>query len=102
MSSLDGLRVNHAGLDEAAADLKATVDKIDKRMDQLESELNKLKGGGWEGNAQQTYLQAKAQWDWAIQEMKDLLDKTSQTVYQSNADYRAADKRGADAFQIKV
>ena len=38
--------------------------------------------------------------DWAIQEMKDLLDDTSATVYQSNAEYRAADMRGARSFEI--
>jgi hypothetical protein len=30
--------------------------------------------------------------------MRNLLDQTSQTVMQSNAEYKAADQRGAAAF----
>jgi hypothetical protein len=32
--------------------------------------------------------------------MRDLLDDTSKTVYQSNAEYKAADMRGAASFEI--
>ena len=74
--NLDGIRVQHAALDQAAQD------------------------SDWHGNAQQAYTTAKAKWDWAIQEMRDLLDESSQTVYQSNAEYQAADRRGAAQFEI--
>ena len=76
-----------------------TVKDIDDRMNRLESELAPLKSD-WHGNAQQAYTTAKAKWDWAIQEMRDLLDESHQTVYQSNAEYQAADKRGAAQFEI--
>ncbi|HET9420295.1 MAG TPA: WXG100 family type VII secretion target [Nocardioides sp.] len=97
--NLDGIRVNHAALDQAAADMFQTVKDIDDRMNRLESELAPLKSD-WHGNAQQAYTTAKAKWDWAIQEMRDLLDESHQTVYQSNAEYMAADKRGAAQFEI--
>ena len=97
--NLDGLRVNHAGLDNAAQDLYTAVKEIDDRMNRLESELAPLKSD-WSGNAQTSYHSAKAKWDTAIQEMRDLLDQTSQTVYQSNTEYKAADQRGAAAFDI--
>ena len=97
--NLDGIRVNHAALDQAAQDMFQTVKDIDDRMNRLESELAPLKSD-WHGNAQQAYTTAKAKWDWAIQEMRDLLDESSQTVYQSNAEYQAADKRGAAQFEI--
>ena len=97
--NLDGLRVNHAGLDNAAPDLSTAVKEIDDRMNRLEGELAPLKSD-WSGNAQASYHAAKAKWDAAIQEMRDLLDQTSQTVYQSNAEYRAADQRGAASFEI--
>lgn len=97
--NLDGLRVNHAGLDRAAEDLYAAVKKIDDRMNRLESELSPLRSD-WNGQAQQAYTTAKAKWDWALQEMRDLLDQTSKTVHQSNAEYRAADMRGANSFEI--
>ena len=97
--SLDGLRVNHAGLDMAAQDLGTMVKQIDDRLNRLESELAPLRSD-WTGNAQQAYTAAKAKWDTAMQEMKDLLQQTSTTVTQSNADYMAADNRGARSFEI--
>ena len=97
--SLDGLRVNHAGLDNAAEDLYRRVKEIDDRLNRVEQELGPLRSD-WTGNAQQAYTTAKAKWDWAIKEMRDLLDETSRTVYQSNAEYKAADQRGAASFDI--
>lgn len=96
---LDGLKVNHAGLDQAADDLMNIVNKIDARMNHLEQELNPLRAN-WIGDAQQAYTVAKARWDGAIHEMKDLLHSTSQQVTESNAEYRAADARGARSFDI--
>jgi WXG100 family type VII secretion target len=96
---LDGLKVNHAGLDQAADDLMGIVNRIDARMNRLEQELNPLRSN-WIGDAQQAYTLAKQRWDGAIHEMKDLLRSTSQQVTQSNAEYRAADARGARSFDI--
>jgi early secretory antigenic target protein ESAT-6 len=97
--SLDGLRVNHAGLDTAAQDLSRAVQQIDDRLNRLESELAPLRSD-WTGNAQQAYTTAKAKWDAAMQEMKTLLADTSATVTQSNQEYMAADQRGAASFDI--
>ncbi|WP_370249286.1 WXG100 family type VII secretion target [Nocardioides sp.] len=96
--NLDGIRVNHAALEQAAADMTRTVKDIDDRLNRLESELAPLKSD-WSGSAQQSYQAAKAKWDQAISEMRDLLTETHQSVSQSNDDYRAADARGAAHFQ---
>ena len=97
--NIDGLRVNHAGLDQAAQDLYTAVKEIDDRMNRLESELAPLRSD-WTGQAQQAYIAAKATWDGAIQDMRNLLDDTSRAVHQSNAEYRAADQRGAASFDV--
>ncbi len=94
---LDGLRVNHPGLDQVADDLIGVVNRIDARMHHLDEELAPLRSQ-WVGEAQQAYTVAKARWDGAIHEMRDLLRVTSQQVTQANADYRAADARGARSF----
>jgi 6 kDa early secretory antigenic target len=96
---LDGLKVNHAGLDQAAEDLRGMVDKIAARMNELEQELAPLQAS-WVGEAQQAYTVAKARWDGAIHEMSDLLKATSRQVGVSNAEYQAADARGARSFDI--
>ncbi|MEZ5096359.1 MAG: WXG100 family type VII secretion target [Nocardioides sp.] len=97
--SMDGLRVDHAGLDQAAADLYTSVKNIDDRLNRLESELAPLRSD-WTGQAQNAYVAAKTKWDAAMQDMRNLLDETSRMVAQSNAEYRAADQRGAAAFDI--
>ena len=98
-TTLEGLRVQLSALDQAAADLHQTVKVIDDRMNRLESELEPLRSE-WAGHAQQAYVQAKATWDRAIQEMRDLLDESHRTVYQSNAEYQAVDRRGAARFDF--
>lgn len=97
--SLDGLRVNHGELDTAAQNMYATVQKLDETLNNLESDISS-KVATWSGQQQESYRTAKAAWDWAMQEMRDLLDKSHQTVYQSNAEYMAADKRGANRFEF--
>lgn len=89
--------VHHASLDAAATDLRRAVAAISARMDHLESELAPLRSD-WTGAAQAAYLTAKAQWDAAITEMATLLDQTRAAVIASNAEYVAADQRGARAF----
>jgi WXG100 family type VII secretion target len=96
---LDGLKVDHAGLDRAAEDLMGIVNRIDARMQQLEEELDPLRAS-WIGEAQQAYAVAKARWDGAVDEMRDLLRSTSQQVTRSDAEYRAADARGARSFDV--
>lgn len=96
---LDGLKVVHAGLDQAADDLRGVVGRIDGRLQQLDRDLAPLRTA-WVGDAQQAYAAAKLRWDGAITQMRDLLEQTSQQVTRSNASYRAADARGARSFEI--
>lgn len=93
------LRVVHGGLDATSEDLARVVREIDARMDALAAELAPLHSD-WTGAAQRSYVQAKATWDQALGEMRDLLAQTSVAVAASNADYRAADARGAAAFGL--
>ncbi|MFC7505889.1 WXG100 family type VII secretion target [Nocardioides sp. CPCC 206347] len=97
--SLDGLRVNHGELDTAAQNMYTTVQRMDESLNNLEKDIaNDV--ATWSGNQQEAYRTAKAAWDWAMQEMRDLLDESHKTVYQSNAEYMAADKRGAGRFEF--
>jgi len=95
--TFDGLRVDHAGLQGTADDLRAGVLALRARLDRLEGELAPLRSE-WSGQAQQAYQVAKSRWDAALEGMVLLLDDTSRAVQQADADYRAADLRGAAAF----
>lgn len=97
--ALDGLRVNHAGLEAAAANMYETAKAMNARLDQLESDASQYIQT-WAPDSEQrvSYNQAKTAWDWAMKELLDLLDGVSKTTYQSNADYINADKRGAGRF----
>jgi WXG100 family type VII secretion target len=95
---LDGLRVDHAALEQTADDLAAVVTRMQARLHQLEAELEPLRTA-WAGEAQQAYVVAKARWDGAVEEMRAVLAAVSDQVRRSDADYRAADLRGARAFE---
>ncbi len=96
--SFDGIRVNHAALDQAAADMQQGVKDIQDRLDRLEADLKPLQSD-WIGSQQTAYHAAKAKWDTAIQEMNMLLKETHLAVTQSREDYQRADSNGAARFQ---
>ena len=96
--SFDGLLVNHAALEAASSHLLTTASRIDERLNGLESELNVLRDS-WTGSAQVSYQGAKTTWDRAIAEVIGLLQEASALVQNSNAEYRAADLRGAARFE---
>jgi early secretory antigenic target protein ESAT-6 len=98
MGDLDGLRVNHAALELAAEQMFDTVKKLDARLQKLDQDVQPLTTQ-WEGSAQASWKTAHQKWSWAMQEMRNLLDQSKQTVYESNDQYRAADARGANAFE---
>lgn len=96
--NLDGIRVNHASLDQAAADMQQGVKDINDRLNRLEADLKPLQSD-WAGNQQTSYYAAKAKWDRAIEEMTQLLRETHLAVTQSREDYQKADANGAARFQ---
>lgn len=95
--TFDGIQVQHGKLEQGSADVMQAAKDIEARLDQLESDLNPLRGD-WNGNAKMAYDSAKAKWDQAMTEMITLLQQASQGVDSSNAEYRAADQRGAGRF----
>lgn len=95
--SLDGIRVDHAALNQASQDLLTAAKNIDNRLNTLENDLRPLQAN-WSGSAKDSYHQAKSRWDQAIAEMIQLLTQVSTAVEQSNSEYRQADLRGAARF----
>ena len=96
--NLDALRVNHPALELACENMYATVKKLDARLQKLDQDVQPLTTD-WLGSQQAAWKAAHQKWSWAMLEMRNLLDQSKQTVYESNAAYRAADARGANAFE---
>ncbi|CAN5289576.1 hypothetical protein BH09ACT12_BH09ACT12_05280 [soil metagenome] len=96
--TLDGIRVNHAALEQAATDMMQGVTDINERLNRLEGELKPLRND-WIGDQQISYQEAKSKWDGAIAEMTQLLTETHRAVSDSRLDYMTADSNGAKRFQ---
>jgi early secretory antigenic target protein ESAT-6 len=96
---LDGLRVDHGALDTAAAGMKRIVDAIDRVLDDLVADLKPLVDQ-WDGETKLAFHDCERTWNFAMTEMKDLLDKSSQTVYQTNDEFRAVDLKNAANFDF--
>jgi 6 kDa early secretory antigenic target len=91
------LKVNHGGLDLAAADLRAAGQELQRIVEQLESRLNSRQES-WTGSAKDAYVPAKAQWNSAIHGMQELLLQLGQAVDNSNLAFAAADQSSGRRF----
>jgi len=94
----DVITVDHAALQQAAADLARTVTASEERIERLAAELGPL-DVEWYGSAQQAYLEARAVWESAQHEMRVLLAHLSASVGAAQDAYLAADRAGARAFR---
>jgi WXG100 family type VII secretion target len=97
MTGFDGIRVDHGALGHGAQDLLGAARGIQARLDQLEGDLRPL-ATDWTGAAREAYARAKTRWDQAIADMVLLLQDAGTGVESSNAEYLAADRRGANRF----
>jgi early secretory antigenic target protein ESAT-6 len=94
----DVIAVDHAALQQAAADLTRAVAASEERIERLASELAPLEAE-WYGTAQQAYREAKAVWESAQGEMRTLLARLATAVAAAEEAYRSADRAGARAFR---
>ncbi|MBZ5736054.1 WXG100 family type VII secretion target [Nocardioides sp. TRM66260-LWL] len=95
--TIDGIHVRHAGVAAGAADLARTVRRLEERLQRLEADLAPLRAG-WDGEARSAYDAAKAAWDRAMDDLRALLAATGSAVATADAEYAAADRRGAGLF----
>jgi early secretory antigenic target protein ESAT-6 len=91
------LLVNHAGLDTTAGELKRASEQLQALLDGLNRDLD-ARRDQWSGGAQTAYLAARAQWDAALRDMRELLFAIGQAVETANHAYRDADARGRALF----
>lgn len=94
----DVITVDHAALQQAAADLARAVTASEERIERLAAELAPLQVE-WYGSAQEAYTEAKAVWESAQGEMRMLLARLGAAVGAAEEAYRSADQAGARAFR---
>ena len=75
--SLDGIRVNHGALDQAAVDDCRRRSRRSTTASTTSSTSSPRCRATGPVTPRQSYQRAKAKWDTAIQEMKDLLNETA-------------------------
>jgi early secretory antigenic target protein ESAT-6 len=92
------ITVDHAALQQAAADLASAVTASEERIERLAAELAPLQTD-WYGSAQEAYLEAKAVWESAQREMRLLLARLGVAVGAAQEAYQVADQAGARAFR---
>lgn len=88
------LKVQFGSLETAAGDIAGSANKLEARIDTLESELAPMRSS-WEGEAQAAYIACKAKWDQGMRDIKALLAEIGTAVSQSNSDYMATEKANA-------
>jgi WXG100 family type VII secretion target len=94
----DVIIVDHAALQQAAADLARAVAASEERIERLAAELAPLQSE-WYGTAQEAYLEARAVWESAQREMRLLLARLGVAVAAAEEAYLSADRAGARAFR---
>ncbi|GAA1953017.1 hypothetical protein GCM10009798_10260 [Nocardioides panacihumi] len=94
----DIITVDHAALQQAAADLARAVTASEERIERLAAELGPL-DVEWYGSAQHAYLEARTVWESAQHEMRLLLARLGTAVGVAQEAYRSADVAGARAFR---
>lgn len=96
---LDGLRVDHGAIDTAAVGMKRIVDAIDRVLDDLVGDLRPLVDQ-WDGETKAAFHDCERTWNFAMTEMKDLLDRSRNAISQSNDEFRAVDLKNAANFDF--
>jgi early secretory antigenic target protein ESAT-6 len=94
---MNELKVTHGNLDLASTDLDTASKNLQTLIDDLNRELDKRQQS-WTGSAKDAYVPAKAQWNGAISDMRQLLFDLGQAVDHSNQSYLAADLQGSKLF----
>ncbi|MFD5224386.1 WXG100 family type VII secretion target [Microbacterium sp. NPDC058342] len=76
----------------AGTDLGSGANNIETKLTEMENALKPLQAD-WTGSASEAYTRAKAQWNAALTEMKQLLAEIGKQVIQDSADGHANEKK---------
>ncbi len=91
MPASDGyIEVHYADVDNVGEALRAGTASLRTMLDDLEAALAPLRAT-WSGVAEETYRQAKAEWDAAITRMGEILTRSSGVLEDMKFNYQRTD-----------
>lgn len=93
----NGYKMQFGAVDAAGADLVGGASSIENKLNDMENALKPLQAD-WTGSASEAYVQAKAQWNAALTEMKALLHDIGRQVSQDSADGQANENRNMNRW----
>ncbi|GAA2860757.1 WXG100 family type VII secretion target [Microbacterium arabinogalactanolyticum] len=93
----NGYKMQFGAVDAAGADLVGSANQIENKLNDMENALKPLQAD-WTGSASEAYVQAKAQWNAALTEMKALLNDIGRQVSQDSADGQANENRNTNRW----
>lgn len=87
-----GYKMEFGTVEVAGTDLGTGANNIENKLTEMEEALRPLQAD-WTGSASEAYIRAKAQWNAALSEMKQLLSEISKQVIQDASDGQANEKK---------
>ncbi|HWU28821.1 MAG TPA: WXG100 family type VII secretion target [Microbacterium sp.] len=93
----NGYKMQFGAVDAAGADLVGGAGNIETKLNDMENALKPLQAD-WTGAASEAYVQAKAQWNSALTEMKALLHDIGRQVSQDSADGQSNENRNVNRW----
>ena len=87
-----GYKMQFGAVETAGSDLGTGATNIETKLNDMETALKPLQAD-WTGSASEAYVQAKAQWNAALSEMKQLLTEIARQVTQDAADGQANENK---------
>ncbi|MDO5093264.1 MAG: WXG100 family type VII secretion target [Propionibacteriaceae bacterium] len=94
------IRVSFAAIQNLSSEMNGSSQEIQGTLDQLESEIEGKLLANWDGDAQQSYRSAKAQWDADAEEMNAILAEMSLKTDEAGVQYQATEAANAARFDV--
>lgn len=94
---MQSMSVQTAQVSMLSMEIKNGANAIQGQLDQLESKVTTLRSQ-WSGEAQGSYDRAQKDWNSSLTEMRNLLERVSQSTEQIGQAYAASDARNANLF----
>ncbi|WP_067437964.1 WXG100 family type VII secretion target [Nocardioides jensenii] len=94
----ENIAVGYEALDGAATQLKNRAIDIEDKLNAMERRMI-ARSDQWTGDASLAFNEARAAWDGAMTDMKNVLQDIGVTVGLSNQEYQATEARNARRFR---